>query len=44
MSIVNARELLLDATKRKFAVGAFNITSVVQMEAVIEAHMEKKAQ
>lgn len=43
MSIVNAKELLLDATKRKFAVGAFNITSVVQMEAVIEAHVEKKA-
>jgi len=43
MSIVNAKELLLDATKRKFAVGAFNVTSVVQMEAVIEAHAEKKA-
>lgn len=43
MSIVNAKELLLDATRRKFAVGAFNITSVVQMEAVIEAHIEKRA-
>jgi tagatose 1,6-diphosphate aldolase GatY/KbaY len=43
LSIVNAKELLLDATRRKFAVGAFNITNVVQLEAVIEAHIEKKA-
>ncbi|HEX9013728.1 MAG TPA: class II fructose-bisphosphate aldolase [Anaerolineaceae bacterium] len=43
MSIVNARELLIKATREKYAVGAFNITSVVQMEAVVEAHVECKA-
>ncbi len=43
MSITNARELLLKATKEKYAVGAFNVTSINQMEAVIEAHVECKA-
>lgn len=43
MSLVNAKELLFKATKEKYAVGAFNITSLVQMEAVIEAHVERKA-
>lgn len=43
MSLVNAKELLFKATKEKYAVGAFNITSLVQMEAVIEAHVECKA-
>jgi len=43
MSIVNARELLIKATQERYAVGAFNITSLVQMEAVIEAHIDCKA-
>jgi tagatose 1,6-diphosphate aldolase GatY/KbaY len=43
MSLVNAKELLFKATEGKYAVGAFNITSLVQMEAVIEAHVERKA-
>ena len=43
MSLVNAKELLIKATQGKYAVGAFNITSLVQMEAVIEAHVECKA-
>ena len=41
MSIVSAKEMLLKASKEKYAVGAFNITSVVQMGAVIEAAVEK---
>jgi tagatose 1,6-diphosphate aldolase GatY/KbaY len=43
MSIINAKDLLVDATKDKYAVGAFNITNLIQMEAVIEAHIDKKA-
>ena len=43
MSIVNAKEMLLEATKEKYSVGAFNITNLIQMEAVVEAAVEKKA-
>ena len=43
MSIVNAREIMLPAAEGKYAVGAFNITDLVQMEAVIEAAIDKKA-
>ena len=43
MAIVNAREMLLKATKEKYSVGAFNITNIIQMEAVVEAAVEKKA-
>lgn len=42
MAIVNAKEMLLKATKEKYSVGAFNITNVIQMEAVVEAAIEKK--
>ena len=43
MSIVSAKEMLIDATKDKYAIGAFNITNLIQMEAVIEAAVERKA-
>jgi tagatose 1,6-diphosphate aldolase GatY/KbaY len=43
MSIVNAKEILIEATKGKYAVGAFNITNLIQMEAVVEAAVDKKA-
>jgi ketose-bisphosphate aldolase len=43
MSIVNAREIMLEAAEGKYAVGAFNITDLVQMEAVVEAAVEKRA-
>jgi len=43
MSIVNAKEILLKATKEKYSVGAFNITNIIQMEAVVEAAVGKKA-
>ena len=42
MTIVNAKEMLLKATKEKYSVGAFNITNIIQMEAVVEAAVEKK--
>lgn len=43
MTIVSAKQMLIKASKEKYAVGAFNITSVVQMIAVIEAAVEKNA-
>lgn len=43
MAIVNAKEMLLKATREKYAVGAFNVTNIIQMEAVVEAAVNKKA-
>ena len=43
MSIVNAKEMLLKATKERYSVGAFNITNINQMEAVVEVAVEKKS-
>jgi len=43
MSIANAKEILLQATEEGYAVGAFNITNIIQMEAVVEAAVEKRA-
>jgi ketose-bisphosphate aldolase len=43
MSMVNAKEIMVEAAKGKYAVGAFNVTNLIQMEAVIEAAIDKKA-
>lgn len=43
MAIVNAKEMLLKATAEKYAVGAFNCTNLIQMEAVVDAAVELKA-
>ncbi len=43
MSIVNAKEIMLPAAKEGWAVGAFNVTDLLQFEAVIDAAIEKKA-
>ena len=43
MAIVNAKEMLLKATTEKYAVGAFNCTNLIQMEAVVEAASELRA-
>jgi ketose-bisphosphate aldolase len=43
MSIVNAKEIMVKAAAGKYAVGAFNITNLIQMEAVVQAAVEKKA-
>ena len=43
MAIVNAREMLLKATKEKYAIGAFNVTNFIQMEAVIAAAVKRKS-
>ena len=43
MAIVDAKQMLLKATAEKYAVGAFNCTNLIQMEAVVEAAIELKA-
>jgi len=43
MAIVDAKEMLLKATAEKYAVGAFNCTNLIQMEAVVEAAIDSKA-
>ncbi len=43
MTIATAREMLIEATNGKYAVGAFNITSLVQLEAVVDAAAETKS-
>jgi ketose-bisphosphate aldolase len=43
MSIVNAKEIMVEAAKGKYAIGAFNITDLNQLEGVVEAAVAKKA-
>ncbi len=43
MSIANAKEMMLKATAGKYSVGAFNITNLIQMEAVVETAVNMKA-
>lgn len=43
MPVANAKSLLIEATRSGYAVGAFNVTSLVQMEAAVEAAAMRKA-
>jgi tagatose 1,6-diphosphate aldolase GatY/KbaY len=43
MSIVNAKEITVEAAKGKYAIGAFNITDLVQLEGVVDAAVELKS-
>lgn len=43
MSIVSAKEMMFEAAEGIYAVGAFNITNIIQMEAVVETAIEKRA-
>jgi tagatose 1,6-diphosphate aldolase GatY/KbaY len=43
MTIVNAKNMLFQATEGKYAVGAFNIKNLIQMETVVETAVKKKA-
>jgi ketose-bisphosphate aldolase len=43
MSIVNAKEIMVEAAKERYAIGAFNITDLLQFEAVIDAAIEKRS-
>jgi len=43
MSIVNAKEILIEAARGNYAIGAFNITDLIQLEGVVDAAVEKKS-
>ncbi len=43
MDVVSAGEMLLRATEGKYAVGAFNVANIAQMETVVEAAERKQA-
>ncbi|MFZ3070954.1 MAG: class II fructose-bisphosphate aldolase [Anaerolineaceae bacterium] len=43
MAIVSAKEILIRASEGKYAVGAFNITNLVQMLAIVETATERKS-
>ena len=43
MSIVNAKEIMVEAAKGKYAIGAFNITDLIQLEGVVDAAVEKNS-
>ncbi len=43
MAVVSAKDMLLKAAEGGYAVGAFNVTNLVQMEAVVAAAIERKA-
>lgn len=43
MSIVNATDIMVPASEARYSVGAFNITNLIQMEAVVEAAVDKRS-
>jgi tagatose 1,6-diphosphate aldolase GatY/KbaY len=43
MSVVNAGDMLWEASVGKYAVGAFNITSIVQMKAIVDAAVQNRS-
>ncbi len=43
MPVVSAKRMLVDAATRGYAVGAFNVTNIIQMEAVIETAVDRRA-
>ena len=43
MSIVNAKEITVEAARGKYAIGAFNVTNLAQLEGVVDAAVEKKS-
>ena len=43
MAIADAKEMLTKATEENYAVGAFNITNLIQMEAVVDTAARMKA-
>ncbi len=43
MSIVNAKEIMVEAAKGRYAIGAFNITNLAQLEGVVDAAVERRA-
>jgi tagatose 1,6-diphosphate aldolase GatY/KbaY len=42
MSIVSAKQMLVDAATHGYAIGAFNVTNILQMDAVIETAVARR--
>ncbi len=42
MPVVSAKRMLVDAATHGYAVGAFNVTNIIQMEAVIETAVARR--
>lgn len=43
MPIVNAREIMLEAARGRYAIGAFNVSNLVQLEGVVDAAVDKRS-
>ncbi len=43
MSIANAKEMLVEAARGGYAIGAFSVTNLIQMEGVIDAAVDKRS-
>ncbi len=43
MGLASAKQMLLDASAGGYAVGAFNITGLPQMQGALDAATERKA-
>lgn len=43
MALVNLREMLADASKRKYAVGSFNIINLESLHGILEAAVERRS-
>jgi tagatose 1,6-diphosphate aldolase GatY/KbaY len=43
MTIVNAKEIMLEAARGGYAIGAFNITDLIELEGVVDAAVEKRS-
>ena len=42
MPVVSAKKMLVDAAAGGYAVGAFNVTNIIQMEAVVDAAVARR--
>jgi ketose-bisphosphate aldolase len=43
MPIVNAKEMMVEAAEGGYAIGAFNVTNLIQIEGVVDAAVDKKS-
>lgn len=43
MPVVNAKAILAEAARAQYAIGAFNVTNLIQMEGVVDAAVDKKS-
>lgn len=43
MPIVNAREITVKAAEGRYAIGAFNVSNLIQLEGVVDAAVEKRS-